>query len=50
VLSGAATADQLASNLAATGDMLPPAALEELAELAEPPTDYWAARSRRPWA
>jgi len=50
VLSGAATADQLASNLAATGDMLPPAALEELAELAEPPTVYWAARSRRPWA
>jgi len=50
VLSGAATPDQLASNLAATGDMLSPAALEELAELAEPPTDYWAARSRRPWA
>jgi len=50
VLSGAATPDQLASNLAATADMLSPAALEELAELAEPPTDYWAARSRRPWA
>ena len=50
VLSGAATSEQLASNLAAAAVDLPPAALDELAELAEPPADYWATRSRRPWA
>jgi aryl-alcohol dehydrogenase-like predicted oxidoreductase len=50
VLSGAATAEQLASNLAAAAVHLPPAALDELAALAEPPAEYWAARSRRPWA
>nr|MDT0662183.1 aldo/keto reductase [Micromonospora sp. DSM 115978] len=46
VLSGAATGDQLASNLRAerlTGD---PAGL---ADLAEPPTRYWQERSRLPW-
>ena len=50
VLSGAATSEQLASNLAAAAVHLPPAALDELAALAEPPAAYWAARSRRPWA
>jgi aryl-alcohol dehydrogenase-like predicted oxidoreductase len=50
VLSGAATSEQLASNLAAATCRIPPAALAELAELAEPPAEYWAARSRRPWA
>ena len=50
VLSGAATSEQLASNLAAAAVDLPPAALDELAELAEPPAEYWATRSRRPWA
>ena len=50
VLSGAVDPAQLASNAAAAAVALPPAALDELAELAEPPADYWAARSRRPWA
>jgi len=50
VLSGAATSEQLASNLAAAAVGIPPAALDELAELAEPPAEYWATRSRRPWA
>jgi len=50
VLSGAATSEQLTSNLAAAAVGLPPAALDELAELAEPPAEYWATRSRRPWA
>ena len=45
VLSGAVTPEQLASNAVAVSF-----APEELAELAEPPEDYWAARSRRPWA
>ena len=50
VLSGAATSEQLASNLAAAAVGLPPAALDELADLAETPAEYWATRSRRPWA
>jgi aryl-alcohol dehydrogenase-like predicted oxidoreductase len=45
VLSGAVTPEQLASNAVAVSF-----APEELAELAEPPEEYWAARSRRPWA
>jgi len=45
VLSGAVTADQLASNAAAVS--FDP---DELAELTEPPDRYWAARSARPWA
>lgn len=49
VLSGAATGSQLAANLAATSVRLSPAELARLATLAEPPTDYWAARSRLPW-
>ena len=50
VLSGAVTAEQLDSNVAAEEIMLPPGVLDELASLAEPPAEYWAARSRRPWA
>jgi aryl-alcohol dehydrogenase-like predicted oxidoreductase len=45
VLSGAVTSAQLASNAAAVSF-----APEELAELVEPAEEYWAARSRRPWA
>jgi aryl-alcohol dehydrogenase-like predicted oxidoreductase len=49
VLSGAVTPAQLQSN--ATLDASPvPAGLAELTTLAEPAEDYWAARSRRPWA
>ena len=44
VLSGAATVDQLESNLRADGLSVPP-----LPDLAEPPADYWGRRSRRPW-
>lgn len=50
VLSGAVTPAQLTSNLAAATLEVPPGALEQLTTLAEPPTDYWSARSRRPWA
>jgi aryl-alcohol dehydrogenase-like predicted oxidoreductase len=45
VLSGAVTADQLASNAAAVS--FDP---DELADLIEPPDRYWATRSARPWA
>jgi aryl-alcohol dehydrogenase-like predicted oxidoreductase len=46
VLSGAVTAGQVRANLAAltVGD-LPP----DLAELAEPPAEYWAKRAARSW-
>lgn len=50
VLSGAVTAEQLDSNLAAEEVTLPAGVLDELATLAEPAPEYWAARSRRPWA
>ena len=49
VLSGAATADQLTSNLRAAAVRLGPADLAALADLAEPPARYWATRSRLPW-
>jgi aryl-alcohol dehydrogenase-like predicted oxidoreductase len=49
VLSGAATPAQLQSNVAARRVQLSPQELEELAVLAEPPRDYWAARSRLKW-
>jgi aryl-alcohol dehydrogenase-like predicted oxidoreductase len=49
VLSGAVTPAQLESNLAAEDIRLPPDVLAELADLAEPAGEYWAARSRRPW-
>ena len=46
VLSGAVTPGQLRANLAAlTVGGLPP----DLADLAEPPGAYWAARAARPW-
>jgi aryl-alcohol dehydrogenase-like predicted oxidoreductase len=46
VLSGAATVDQLESNLAARELAVDAGAL---AELLEPPADYWARRSELPW-
>jgi aryl-alcohol dehydrogenase-like predicted oxidoreductase len=50
VLSGAVTAEQLDSNVAAERVELPAGALDQLATLAQPPAEYWATRSRRPWA
>jgi aryl-alcohol dehydrogenase-like predicted oxidoreductase len=50
VLSGAVTVEQLDSNVAAEKVTLPTGVLDELATLAQPAADYWAARSRRPWA
>jgi aryl-alcohol dehydrogenase-like predicted oxidoreductase len=47
VLSGAATVDQLQSNLRASE--LTELDLLDLPVLAETPTDYWARRSSRPW-
>ena len=44
VLSGAATVDQLMGNLGSL-DIASP----DPPEIAEPPVDYWAARSARPW-
>jgi aryl-alcohol dehydrogenase-like predicted oxidoreductase len=44
VLSGAATVDQLQSNLRADGLRVP-----ALPDLAERPVDYWGRRSRRAW-
>jgi aryl-alcohol dehydrogenase-like predicted oxidoreductase len=49
VLSGAATVEQLDSNLAATAVDYDDAAARELAGLAEPPGRYWAARSDLAW-
>jgi aryl-alcohol dehydrogenase-like predicted oxidoreductase len=45
VLSGAATVDQLASNLGALELAVP-----DIPDLAEPAGEYWAARSARPWS
>nr|WP_211176740.1 aldo/keto reductase [Pseudonocardia acidicola] len=50
VLSGAVDPAQLASNAAARALDVPPAVRDELAALAEPPADYWRARSARAWA
>jgi aryl-alcohol dehydrogenase-like predicted oxidoreductase len=44
VLSGAATVDQLVSNLRAAD-----AVVARLPDVAEPPEQYWATRSARPW-
>jgi len=44
VLSGAATVDQLTSNLRAAEVVI-----GELPDLAEPPEQYWAERSARRW-
>jgi aryl-alcohol dehydrogenase-like predicted oxidoreductase len=50
VLSGAATVEQLASNIDAARLELPTELQAELASVAEDPGSYWAARSRRAWA
>jgi aryl-alcohol dehydrogenase-like predicted oxidoreductase len=49
VLSGAATVDQLRSNLGANSVRLDDVAIEELAALAEPPERYWETRAAMPW-
>ena len=49
VLSGAATRDQLLSNVAAAGRTLPATVEDELLELTEPAQRYWAERSARSW-
>jgi aryl-alcohol dehydrogenase-like predicted oxidoreductase len=49
VLSGAVTAEQLTSNLAAASLDLPPGWSAALPDLAEPAPAYWAARAQRPW-
>ncbi|MDH6577895.1 aldo/keto reductase [Kitasatospora sp. MAP5-34] len=50
VLSGAATADQLTSNLRATSVRLDAGRLAALAALAEPARAYWQHRSELPWS
>ena len=47
VLSGAATADQLRSNVRAAA--VPPDAIGDLPHLAEDPEAYWTARAELPW-
>lgn len=49
VLLGAATLDQLSSNLAAASLALDADALNRLTVLAEPPEDYWSRRARLAW-
>ena len=49
VLSGAATVDQLRSNLAARELVWDDELERRLAGLVEDPDDYWAARARLPW-
>jgi aryl-alcohol dehydrogenase-like predicted oxidoreductase len=49
VLSGAATADQLRSNLTATAVAWDNVASARLQTLAERPEDYWNTRTRLPW-
>ncbi len=49
VLSGAATPQHLRSNLAALQVAWDEEAAARLAPLAEPPEQYWQARSRLPW-
>ncbi|WBB60393.1 aldo/keto reductase [Streptomyces sp. WMMC500] len=50
VLSGAATAAQLHSNLGAAAVDLDPAQCDRLTALAEPAGDYWRRRAATPWA
>ncbi|MFI8823489.1 aldo/keto reductase [Streptomyces sp. NPDC053431] len=50
VLSGAATRQQLASNLTAAGLTLDPVDLAALAGLAEPADAYWRARASLAWS
>lgn len=47
VLSGAATGEQLTSNLRALA--IPPAVTARIPPLAEAPEEYWATRGRLPW-
>jgi aryl-alcohol dehydrogenase-like predicted oxidoreductase len=49
VLSGAATIAQLQANLRAAQLTLDSGVLAELAQLAEPPEQYWQTRSNLPW-
>jgi aryl-alcohol dehydrogenase-like predicted oxidoreductase len=49
VLSGVATREALASNLAATELRLPDSILRELAALEEDSEEYWSTRSGLPW-
>jgi aryl-alcohol dehydrogenase-like predicted oxidoreductase len=49
VLSGAATVEHLASNLRAQAIHWDDAATAVAEALREPPTEYWATRSRLPW-
>jgi aryl-alcohol dehydrogenase-like predicted oxidoreductase len=49
VLSGAATADMVASNVAALDVSVDPEALERLGGLAEDPDGYWQRRSALSW-
>jgi aryl-alcohol dehydrogenase-like predicted oxidoreductase len=49
VLSGAATADMVASNLAALDVQIDPGTLERLGGLAEGPDEYWESRSALSW-
>ena len=50
VLSGAVTASQIRSHVAAADIELSSAVTSALEVLAEDPVDYWAARSRREWS
>jgi aryl-alcohol dehydrogenase-like predicted oxidoreductase len=50
VLSGAATPDQLRSNVAAVDVAFEAGEVEVLLALAEPPDAYWKARAARAWA
>jgi len=49
VLSGAATPEQLASNVRALEVSWRPDIAEQLVALREPPQEYWAERSALPW-
>ena len=49
VLSGAATAEHLRSNVAALAVAWDAAAAEQLRDIAEPAPEYWATRARLGW-
>jgi aryl-alcohol dehydrogenase-like predicted oxidoreductase len=49
VLSGATTAEQIASNNSATTLQWDKELESQTSLIAEPPTDYWKSRSRLPW-
>ncbi|NVN53871.1 aldo/keto reductase [Mycobacterium sp. DL] len=50
VLSGAVTVSQVQSHIAGADLVVPAEILDALSGLSEDPVQYWAARSRRPWA